>query len=443
MRVGLAYLFGTFAMFCVGPLAGDANNLLLLSVFILATLAALALGYNFSRQRPCGSPRTGSLVTWSLRVLCVLTSAWVLAWNYKMYESTSLESIGLIDRIMSPGEAYFTRRAIQGAYVEGVGETSLLVQCLVLTAVLGWLQPVCTVFAWSQITAAEKIFCAGAVLSNALVAWATGTNEQFGHIVVKLSCALLVLRTRRVLGYEATSAKRKNPMVLTIAIWSFGLLFALFMGWNLLARLESARANEADVEASNLWFLDFLPHRLKTGISIIWFYASHGYCGLSYSLEMPFTWTMGLGSSRAFQMYASRYLGAPDLQTLTYPVRAEAEFGWPAYMYWSTMYPWLASDITFLGCVLLMALLGWLLFATWDRAVCTKSPVECCFFTMLVTTILFVPVNAQVLLGRESLIACIQIVLLFLFWRFRTLRHGVLAPKKRLPVPIHPEPGPK
>lgn len=427
LRVGLAYLFGTFAMFCLGPLIGDANNPFLLTIFIMATLVALALGYNLSRQHPCASPNKAAVSSITQRVLCVVTSAWVIAWNYKMYESTSLETIGLMDRILNPGEAYFTRRAIQGAYVEGVGKTSLLVQCLVLTAVLGWLQPVCMVFAWRNISTVERVFCVSAVLSNALVAWATGTNEQFGHIVVKLSCALMVLRTRRILGYEQATQKRKKPLALTVAIWSFGLMFGLFMGWNLLARLESARANEADVEASNLWFLDFLPHRVKTGISIIWFYASHGYCGLSYSLEMPFTWTMGLGSSRAFQMYASRYLGAPDLQPLTYPVRAEAEFGWPAYMYWSTMYPWLASDITFLGCLLLMALVGWLLFTTWDRSVCLKSPVECCFFTMLVTTILFVPVNAQVLVGRESLIACVQIIFLFLFWRFRSPQRATVS----------------
>ena len=110
-------------------------------------------------------------------------------------------------------------------------------------------------------------------------------------------------------------------------------------------------------------------------------YASHGYCGLSHNLQTPFEWTGGLGSSYAVMQYASQYFDY-DVFPNTYVARTEQRTGWPARQNWATIYPWIASDFTFYGCIPFMYILGYLYSLTWIQGAvvqtnrpCTVQPV--------------------------------------------------------------------
>src|SRR5690606_29897220 len=101
------------------------------------------------------------------------------------------------------------------------------------------------------------------------------------------------------------------------------------------------------------------------GIYQVLAYPSHGYLGLSKSMSVPFEFSGGAGFSQAFESYRLQYLGGEDRVFATYPFRAETSTGWPAGMFWSTVFPWLASDMTFYLIPLFMAVVGAIFARVW------------------------------------------------------------------------------
>jgi hypothetical protein len=134
------------------------------------------------------------------------------------------------------------------------------------------------------------------------------------------------------------------------------------------------------------------------------FYMTNGYAGLSAALDQDFDWTYGLGNSIALQSYATQYFDI-DISPHTYMVRAEEKTGWPAKMYWSTIFPWLASDITFGGCGILFAFIGYVYPRIYCRAYYSRCPISAALLFYLNVLLIFVPCNNQLMQVRQQMIA--------------------------------------
>jgi hypothetical protein len=144
------------------------------------------------------------------------------------------------------------------------------------------------------------------------------------------------------------------------------------------------------------------------------FYATNGYAGLSASLDQDFVWTYGLGNSMALQSYASEYFNI-DVFPDTYMARAEAKTGWPALMYWPTIFPWIASDITFAGCGVLFALIGFIYPRIFYRAYISRCPLSTALLFYLNVPLVFVPCNNQLMQMRQQMIAFVGTLLAYWF----------------------------
>ena len=90
-----------------------------------------------------------------------------------------------------------------------------------------------------------------------------------------------------------------------------------------------------------------------TGVS----YLTQGYFALYLALDKPFVPTFGVGNSFFLVRQAARIPGLEDLDQQPYPMRIE-ENGWDAYAFWSTIYPWIASDVSFPGTLVVVFLIG-------------------------------------------------------------------------------------
>jgi hypothetical protein len=143
------------------------------------------------------------------------------------------------------------------------------------------------------------------------------------------------------------------------------------------------------------------------------FYATNGYAGLSAALDQNFEWTYGLGNSIALQGYANEYLGT-DILPHTYMVRAEESTGWPAMMYWSTIFPWLASDITFAGCGVLFAFIGYVYPRIYCRAYYSRCAISTALLFYLNVLLIFVPCNNQLMQLRQQMVAFLGTA--FAYW---------------------------
>ncbi len=105
-----------------------------------------------------------------------------------------------------------------------------------------------------------------------------------------------------------------------------------------------------------------LPEGVEYPVYMLTRYWTQGYQGLSECLDLPFKWCYGLGHSTFLMRYAGVFAANHDyfLQR-SYPYRLEAETGYDVSYYWHTIYPWLASDLTFPGALVAVGLLAALL----------------------------------------------------------------------------------
>jgi hypothetical protein len=139
-------------------------------------------------------------------------------------------------------------------------------------------------------------------------------------------------------------------------------------------------------------------------------YANVGYYGLSHCFDLPFVWTHGIGNSFALMGYADQYLGIQDVIYDTYPLRAEAATGWPSMMLWETIFPWLASDLTYPGVLVFCLLLGRFYATVWKESLGFRNPLSIVAFCYVNIMLLFFQCNNQLFQTRESTLATLTLL---------------------------------
>ena len=72
-------------------------------------------------------------------------------------------------------------------------------------------------------------------------------------------------------------------------------------------------------------------------------------------------------------------------------------------MQWSTFYTWVASDISFIGVLILMFIIGYLLARTWKRAKDKNDYISLVVFVQLMLLCFYLPANNQLFQSYEGL----------------------------------------
>jgi hypothetical protein len=216
------------------------------------------------------------------------------------------------------------------------------------------------------------------------------------------------------LRVEVHSARIRRTAIMAV----IAALLGSYMVFNMVDRLTSIGIDSRFREISDKTVTaKLLGSDVALGVNMIISYPTHGYIGLSHNLESPFEWTYGLGNSMALSSYFSQYFGMQDMFERSYPARTEARTGYPAKMLWSTIYPWLASDITFPGAIVFMYFLGMFLAKIWIEAAFYCDKIAVIVFSQFAILIAFIPANNQLLQLRASLWSTISLLALYLFTR--------------------------
>jgi len=149
------------------------------------------------------------------------------------------------------------------------------------------------------------------------------------------------------------------------------------------------------------------------GVShIITGYLSGGYYGLSKTLELPFEWSYGVGNSLGLSTIVKRVTGE-DPYKKTYLHRMDKKYRIPGKRNWHSIFPWIASDITFLGSLILFFILSIIYGRTWKEVLKYKNPVSLLLFSLLTIMFVFVPANNQIFHGFDYISITLFI---FFYW---------------------------
>jgi hypothetical protein len=179
-----------------------------------------------------------------------------------------------------------------------------------------------------------------------------------------------------------------------------------------------------------------LQHRLPM---VIWYW-SGGYKGLAECLKLPYQPCFGVGHSYVLSQYAGK-LGFGDSLTVfkrSYPARAEVVSGYSANSSFHTIYPWLASDLTFPGALLFMGLMGFLLALSWSDSLRGENPFAAGFLCQALLMFYYVPCNNIRLGFSEELIAFWGLLVLWFVTRKRTAKHELDGLSASLATPVFP-----
>lgn len=149
--------------------------------------------------------------------------------------------------------------------------------------------------------------------------------------------------------------------------------------------------------------------------AILTSYLSAGYYGLSLTLQLPFQWTYGIGNSYFMSKLVSTIFGIENMYDRTYLSRMGEVFGRNGLRSWNTIFPWLASDFTFAGTILIFFFVGYIWQTSWLEVLRYKNPVSLVLFATISLGLVYVPANNQLFNGIDSYIATVCVLLFWIF----------------------------
>jgi hypothetical protein len=409
LLVFLLYVMGTFFVYLFGPnIYPDDQNRFGTLIFITTAMAVFAFGYwagSFIPNRTSPSPAVLGLMQIVFRAGLI---AGCVVGSVQFFECFH-SGIG-IEAVWNPGGVY--RQTMTAAREVNTTDTSRIGQMAVLMAPLSCMALPVGLYSFRYLNLGFKaavvaVICLPVV--NGLLN--LGTFKRVGDSTILIVSIIFLLACRRVLQMRK------------IKWWLLGIAaaFAIYFTFNQYSRLEAYNATEAEVlgqmrlNRQHVLF-KLLGQEVGTGVAISLSYFSQGYYPLGLCLQLPFEWTGGLGHSFAAMGYAGQYFGINDVILHTYPLRLEAATGHSGLSCWHTIFPWLASDLTFPGSLLFMWLLGWFYARVLLEALVYANPLSIAVFCYLNIMLIFVPCNNQLFQQRESAVAMYSILLFWVFF---------------------------
>lgn len=158
--------------------------------------------------------------------------------------------------------------------------------------------------------------------------------------------------------------------------------------------------------------LDKLPGNIRYGLQTVDMYITQGYASLSMAFDLDFHWTYFIGHSLYLSQLADKYLGT-DIMQNTYPAQNEAENGWSKTTYYNTLYTWLASDLTFVGVIVLFFFLGMLFAELWRSVIAREFLMALPLFYYFLFCLICAPMNNLMFNTMGAIIETGMIVLIY------------------------------
>lgn len=154
--------------------------------------------------------------------------------------------------------------------------------------------------------------------------------------------------------------------------------------------------------------------KLRYDVCTLISYFTQGFYGLSLAFQVPFEWSFMLGSVRGLNSIISQIFSfVPDMVKLTYPLRAGVTFGVDGLANWYTIFPWIASDLTFVGALIYMAIVAWLFMRCWIQSVEYDNPIAFTLLVLLMIQYIFVIANNQLFVQRGESLATVCLMVLY------------------------------
>ena len=411
-----AYLIVSLLSFTYGPHDWNIDNSL--AVLSYALLGQILIGAGYwvgSAQGPRGlGVERGDFVNITLKVAIILT----LVLLPPTISTRNSANLSLLEALADPGAAYQARAEAQFDYLW------LSVIRTLLSPVLSLLLPLGIVF-WRCLNLPWRGLWLAATSGVAIVPLFTG--RAFGIFDITLTAPwLLWIAVSGVPARARLNAlpehRRKRAILWRRALVAVFVVSVAIPSLAYFSYSRQSRGGEAHYRRATGWSEEqygiSLPEAVEYDVYYVTRYLSLGYYGLSGSLRLPFEWTGGIGHSAFLRRYAA--MVSSDLEWIdeaTYPARLEAVTGYSSTGSWHTIYPWIASDLTFPGALVFVGLMAFLFARAWSDALMAENPFALGFLSQIMLMFWYIPANNLRLANPEAAFAFYGLLALWLVTR--------------------------
>lgn len=420
------YLTLTVILFAFGPWPWPVRNHLEVYSYVIIGQCLIGLGYASARNFNCGRNKYISS-EFAFKIALVASVLWILP-NFWLRMGTVTFSISEIVNsiytgLTDPGYAYKMKVA---SMKEGDSTPLVVYATLLLSPILSLCYPL-GFFYWGSLTNTKRCVFIFLIICE-IGSWlAAGSNKGIADLVV--------ISPLMILAGHPYLLSRKNIIKSGIVLIFFAVSFL-----GLIQFFTSGQIGRAGVSSDNLYdynadiyadsehiLLKYAPSEAKVGIASLISYMVQGYYGLSLCMEQPFVFTYGVGHAYYAASWSTRIVPEMELPMLTYPARAFATSGWSDFGRWHTIYPWLASDVTYPGALLILFVFSRMFALCWKDAVWSKNPVSIALVMQFMIMFVYLPSNNQVLGFPKSAFGFWGLLIIWLSSRQKRNLHTVPA----------------
>jgi hypothetical protein len=410
IRLVLLYVGATVFVFIYGPFDWPVDNWVMLFCFLTATMLALWLGFRFAvARRATGTFFGGWRSIIAFGAAASLTILFVAAPIY-----TGRMPWEVLSALSDQGAAY---RALQDQLEVTAGSRAPVALARVLTWPLVFAVLPLGVLHWSEMGGRLRVLVLAAIGSIVVSSILRGTDREIADLIIVAGGTTAVLISRKILfeGLKIRNLFRRYFVAATASLILLGIATVLFaqrkeerfvyttalcFGWS----EQNPRGICADLD--HPWFV-MLGDQQRFTASMAAAYLSQGYYGLSLSLGLDdFSSTWGLGNAPFAMATYTSLTGDEELYKRSYTFRLR-EIGWSDEHQWSTMFPWIANDISFPMVPVFMLLIGTIFGASWRDAVFARNDCGTVVFVILLLMMGYIPANSQITLAPDDLFALI------------------------------------
>jgi len=274
------------------------------------------------------------------------------------------------------------------------------------------------VYYWNNLRRRHKnaliFFVIFLVLVNML---AYGTQKFLGDLVIfaVIVLAIKMMDTKKI---HTKKIVQKSFLLVMILITVFTFVqaqrYALI---GVTAENYGIRAGGQMYFDTNHFIFRTLGNELGLGLAVLLtVYLSSGYYGLSLCFKLPFEWTYGIGNSYFMSKLVSVLFNTSEIYEKTYLNRMTEVFNRDGLRTWNTIFPWLASDFTFIGTLFLFIIIGYMWQTAWVEIIRYRNPISIVLFATISLGLVFVPANNQLLNSIDTFIATFFTILFWIFF---------------------------
>ncbi len=413
-----AFLWLTFILFAFGPWTWPLRHPNELALFICSAHIALLFGYLSVAHR---APQPSKTIKFDAEKM-LRTSLWItiLIMPLTSYARTGHWMPDFIGGLKDSGQAY----ADAHEYAENANNFASYLRIiaspwLVILFPLGF-------YLRRQMSKGTWALLIFAMITVVLMSIATGQRRDMADLMITLPFIVAAAH------WAGKSRMSRKTMVASLAIILVATVaFTAYFTYSHVSRVgkqtASYGANPATRQLPDMdnVFLQPFPDDVKPGILGLVNYLTTGYYGLGLSMDRDVEPMYGMGHSMFLTRNFGRMVGDESFESRSLPVKISEKDGFRYPVLWCTAYPYFASDIGFIGTVIMLFFVGRALCTTWLDMIGGKNPSAVIFFSLLLTLVFYLPATNRMLQDGEGVVSFYAWLLIY--WASRKVFQPKMA----------------